>query len=399
MARSRPYLVAFVVTPRRREAMRANLVKAHAAIQEGGRLYRRTAKRLAAARANLRQAWAARAARGSPLRHGLYCVSLRRSLGRAGESAEEFEQHLRLFRRAFEGRLEAASPAPKLARLVQAAAELTWRRLRAYRGLAQCEVRAFRRTLEGAPAAESLSAGEAEYLRLELFFNLQNYERAFPCIHKLNRRLEDILDALLRRRSRGSQPLKVVRQARLRRPISSGLPLSVVNNPLQAASVTLGRQKKEWQARRPSASAKLPGIGAPRGASGYGAVEDVARLLERAFVPAGADAELRQLGHAAAEAAGARLRCFAAQANREAEGVQQILGALDASGSSAARPRRAAAQALLELLNESDDILNAEFELSRVFGLRLTALLVRRYPTDPSLQAWHRQRLRVRKIY
>jgi hypothetical protein len=399
MARSRPYLVAFVVTPRRREAMRANLVKARAALQAGGYYYRRTAKRLAAARANLRQAWAARAARGSPLRHGLYCVSLRRSLERAGESPEEFEQHLRLFRRAFEGRLEAASPDPKLARLVQVAAELTWRRLRAYRGLAQCEVQALRRTLETAPTAERLPAREAEYLRLELFFNLQNYERAFPCIHKLNRRLEDILDAVLRRRSRGSRPLKVVRKSRLRRRISTSLPLSVVNNPLQAAVVTLRRQKKEWQARGPSASAKLPGIAAPRGAPGYGAVEDVARLLERAFVPTAADAELRQLAHAAAEAAGARLRCFAAQANRETEGVKQILAALDASGSSAARPRRAAARALLVLLDERDDIEGAEYELSRMFGLRLTALLVRRYPTDPRLQAWHRQRQRVRKIF
>ncbi len=399
MGRSRPYLVKFVVTPRRREAMRANLVKARAALQEGAYYYRRTAKRLAAARANLRQAQAARAARGSPLRHGLYCASLRRSLGRAGESPEEFEQHLRLFRRAFAGRLEAASPDPNLARLVQAAAEVTWRRLRAYRGLAQCEVRAFRRTLAGAPVAENLSADEAGYLGLELLFNLRNYERAFPCIRRLNRRLEDILDAVLRRRSRGSRPLRVIREARLRRPISSGLPLSVVNNPLQAASITLRREEKDRQARGSAVAANPPGIPAPRRAPGHGAVEDVARLLERAFVPAGADAEFRQLAQAAAEAAGARLRCFAAQANREGEGVKQILSALAASGSSAARPRRAAARALLELLDEGDEVEGAEYELSRVFGIRLTALLVRRYPTDPSLQAWHRQRQRVRKIY
>ena len=383
MGRSRPYLVKFVVTPRRREAMRANLVKARAALQQGGYYYRRTAKRLAAARANIRQAQAARAARGSPLRHGLYCASLRRSLERAGESPEEFEQHLRLFRRAFEGRLEAASPDAKLARLVQAAAEVTWRRLRAYRGLAQCEVRAFRRTLEAAPVAERLPADEAEYLAHELLAKLREYDRAFPCIRRLNRRLEDILDAVLRRRSRGSRPLEVVRKARLRRPISTSLPLSVVNNPLQAAVVTLRRQREESEARGPSVAANPPGIPAPRGAPDSEAVEDVARLLERAFVPAGADAELRQLAHAAAEAAGARLRCFAAQANREAEGVKQILGALDASGSSAARPRRAAARALLELLDEGDDVEGAEYELSRVFGIRLTALLVRQYPTDP----------------
>jgi tetratricopeptide (TPR) repeat protein len=399
MGRSRPYLVKFVVTPRRREAMRANLVKARAAIEVRGRPYRRTAKRLAAARANLRQAQAARAARGSPLRHGLYCASLRRSLGRAGESPEEFEQHLRLFRRAFEGRPEAASPDPNLARLVQAAAEVTWRRLRAYRGLAQCEVRAFRRTLAGAPVAESLSADEAGYLGLELLFNLRNYERAFPCIRRLNRRLEDILDAVLQRRSRGSRPLKVVRKARLRQPISTSLPLSVVNNPLQAAVVTLRRQREESEARGSSVAANPPGIPTPRGAPDRGGLEDITRLLERAFVPAGADAELRQLAQATAEAAGARLRCFAAQASREAEGVKQILGALDASGSSAARSRRAAARALLELLDEGDDVEEAEYELSRVFGVRLTGLLVRQYPTDPSLQAWHRQHERMRKIF
>jgi hypothetical protein len=323
---------------------------------------------------------------------------LRGSLERAGESPEAFEQHLRVFQRGFGERPRAASPDPKLAGLIRAAAEVTWRRLRAYRGLAQCEVQALRRTLESAPVAENLSADKAGYLGLELLFNLRNYERAFPCIRKLNRRLEDLLNAALRRQSRGSQPLKVVRQARLRRRISGSLPLSVVNNPLQAASVTLRRQEKEWQARGPSASADPAGAAATRGAPDSGAVEDIARLLERAFVPASANAELRQLAQAAAEATEARLRCFADQANREAEGVQQILGALAASGSPTARTRCAAAQALLELLNENDDVLQAEFELSRVFGVRLTGLLARCYPADPNLQAWHRDHLRVRKI-
>jgi hypothetical protein len=396
MARGRPYLVKFVVTPRRRAAMRASLVKARAAIEAHGRPYRRTAKRLAAARANIRRAQAARAARGSPLRHGLYCVPLRGSLERAGETPEAFERHLQLFQRAFGEPPQAAASDAKLARLIQAAAEVAWRRLRAYRGLAQCEVQALRRTLESAPEAEKLSAHEAGYLGLKLLFNLQNYERALPSIRTLNRRLEDLLNAALRRRSRGSQTLKIVRRVRLQRRISDGLPLSVVTNPLQAASITLRREEKDRQARGSSASADAVRAAAPPAAPDSGGLEDMPRLFERAFVPASGSAELRQLAQAAAEAARARLRCFVDQARSEAEGVQEILGALAASRSSTARARRAAAQALLELLNEKDDLLNEEIELSRVFGVRLTGLLARRYPDDANLQAWHRKHLQVR---
>lgn len=138
--------------------------------------------------------------------------------------------------------------------------------------------------------------------------------------------------------------------------------------------------------------------GASPAAPSADALEDVARLFQRAFLPAGASAELRQLAQSAAEAAKARLQCFADQARREAEGVQQILSALAGPRRPTARQRRAAAQALLELLNESSDVLNEESELTLLFGVRLTGLLARRYPADPLLQAWHTDHLRARKI-
>ncbi len=88
----RQYTIALKVLA----ANRANLRKANAA--EKAIRFRATTKRLAACRRNLlkghrvlRAAGDDSPAYGSCFRHGLYAVSLRRSLGLAGESRSEFD--------------------------------------------------------------------------------------------------------------------------------------------------------------------------------------------------------------------------------------------------------------------------------------------------------------------
>ncbi len=119
----------YTVSPKVLAANRANLLRANAVPQ--AIRYRRTARRLGACRANLLKAQAAlkalgdgSPAYGASFRHGLYCVSLPRSLGRAGESAQEFEAHLDLFERAFAPQDEEEK------KLVRGIAETAWRRNR-----------------------------------------------------------------------------------------------------------------------------------------------------------------------------------------------------------------------------------------------------------------------------
>ncbi len=119
-------------------ASRANLIKANAVSKDIR--FRRTPRRLRACRANLLKAQVVvRAADGrSPayapcFRHGLYCVSLARSLERAGESRREYQAHLRLFDRVL-------APAGRIERkLVRALAGTAWRHHRAFHGQARWE--------------------------------------------------------------------------------------------------------------------------------------------------------------------------------------------------------------------------------------------------------------------
>src|SRR2546427_10045977 len=125
----RPYTVTAKVLA----ACRRNLEKANA-VPKSHR-YRPTPRRLAACRRNLEKAHATLRAGGShspaygtSFRHGLYCVLLGRSLELAGESREDFREHIELFDRALAPRDHEET------RLVRAIAQTAWRRRRACRG-------------------------------------------------------------------------------------------------------------------------------------------------------------------------------------------------------------------------------------------------------------------------
>src|SRR2546428_1971512 len=149
----------YTVTAKVLAACRRNLEKANA-VPKSHR-YRPTPRRLAACRRNLAKAHATLRAAGnrSPaygtsFRHGLYCVLLGRSLELAGESREDFREHLELFDHAFAPRDHEE------ARLVRAIAETAWRRLRAFRGQGRWERLAIQYRLAEA-AGEARAGGPA----------------------------------------------------------------------------------------------------------------------------------------------------------------------------------------------------------------------------------------------
>ncbi len=101
--------------------------------------YRLTPRRLAACLNALEKAVAELRRLDSPhyglgFKRGTHCASLLRSLALAGEKREDYEEHLRLFHEAFPTVDERGR------KLVQAAAEAVWRRLRAFRGQGRWEL-------------------------------------------------------------------------------------------------------------------------------------------------------------------------------------------------------------------------------------------------------------------
>src|SRR5437667_12806257 len=119
-----PKSLRYRPTPRRLAACHRNLEKAHATLRAALQSSLRAPGRAAGNRSP---------AYGTSFRHGLYCVLLGRSLELAGESREDFREHIELFDRAFAPRDHEE------ARLVRAIAETAWRRLRAFRGQGRWE--------------------------------------------------------------------------------------------------------------------------------------------------------------------------------------------------------------------------------------------------------------------
>ena len=122
-------------SPRAREARRANLDKALAAIEAQGTPD--TEKRRTAYLANLKKARAAGSVsradaviRLGPLRHGLFAKRVPESVARLGESLSEFEAHRQRFAQVFAPEDDVGQ------RLVRRLAETVWRRLRLHRAQA-----------------------------------------------------------------------------------------------------------------------------------------------------------------------------------------------------------------------------------------------------------------------
>src|SRR5712691_12016612 len=228
----RPYTVTAKVLA----ACRRNLEKANA-VPKSHR-YRPTPRRLAACRRNLEKAHATLRAAGSrspaygtSYRHGLYCVLLGRSLELAGESREEFRQHIELFDRAFAPRDHEE------ARLVRAIAETAWRRLRAFRGQARWERLAIRYRL--AEAADKPRAGDPatrdEALAWELVAILARDYALMGWLGRLSHRMKRLCRLLAQKRlgETGEDPEI---SARPRDTELFRLPLAALSNPFLTPS-------------------------------------------------------------------------------------------------------------------------------------------------------------------
>src|SRR5712692_4619017 len=206
-------------TPRRLAACRRNLEKAHATLRTALQSSLRAPGRAAGNRS---------LAYGTSFRHGLYCVLLGRSLELAGESREDFREHIELFDRAFAPRDHEE------ARLVRAIAETAWRRLRAFRGQARWERLAIQYRL--AEAADKPRAGDPaardEALAWELVAILARDDALMGWLGRLSHRMKRLCRVLIEKRSGESAQLP----ARPRDTALLSMPLAALSNPFLTPS-------------------------------------------------------------------------------------------------------------------------------------------------------------------
>ncbi len=206
-------------TPRRLAACRRNLEKAHATLRTALQSSLRAPGRAAGNRSP---------AYGTSFRHGLYCVLLGRSLELAGESREDFREHIELFDRAFAPRDHEE------ARLVRAIAETAWRRLRAFRGQGRWERLAIQYRL--AEAAEKPRAGDPatrdEALAWELVAILARDYALMGWLGRLSHRMKRLCRVLIEKRSGESAEFS----ARPRDTALFSLPLAALSNPFLTPS-------------------------------------------------------------------------------------------------------------------------------------------------------------------
>ncbi len=255
-------------TPQRLAACRANLLKGKAldkAIGHGS-----TPKRLPAWHSNLLKAHRVLRAAGdhSPaygvcFRHGLYAVSLERSLELAGESRAEFDAHLERFDRAFvpQGALQK--------KLVRGAAEAAWRRLRVFRGQARWEMQSVLYRLR--QATEPAGAGFTNLGWLEQYFAeapLGSLDRAqllaeeiqgifmtdyglFKSLGQTNHRLERLFRVFYLIRNPADPPFEYLTHPRRRDLELLEQPGEALHNPfLTPRQVALALQRKRQAMKR-----------------------------------------------------------------------------------------------------------------------------------------------------
>jgi len=189
-------------------ARRANLRKAHAAPRQV--IYRRTARRRAASRANIQKAITWRrspggnaVARLNALKHGAFARSLDDTVRRLREDPAEFQRHLRLFRRAY------VPQDKREALVVQRLAETTWRRLRLFHAQARWETDRLHALFAAAPSPRRLTPEETERRALALLHMLNRWDTLLREAAKLESRVERLLRVLLWRRSGGTIKFKL----------------------------------------------------------------------------------------------------------------------------------------------------------------------------------------------
>src|SRR3989449_616994 len=206
-------------TPRRLAACRRNLEKAHATLRTALQSSLRAPGRAAGSRSPTY---------GTSFRHGLYCVLLGRSLELAGESREDFREHIELFDHAFAPRDHEE------ARLVRAIAETAWRRLRAFRGQGRWERLAIRYRL--AEAGEKPRAGDPaardEALAWELVAILARDYALMGWLGRLSHRMKRLCRVLIEKRSGESAEFS----ARPHDTALLSMPLAALSNPFLTPS-------------------------------------------------------------------------------------------------------------------------------------------------------------------
>ncbi len=299
-----------------RAASLRNLEKANQAPHE--LKYRLTDRRLAACYKALEKAVAELRRFDSPhyglgFKRGTHCVSLRRSIALAGEKQEEYDEHLELMRQVF------APLDDRDRKLVQAAAEAVWRRLRVYGGQGRWELYAVATVLvefiaerERAAAERGRHAGPsgptepmnpildpfgaARAVRLGLaLIGLLTEDRVDQEAHRLDLRIERLLRVLTL--PGDGQPLVQdapphPTEANYDQKSAEALGNPLCSTPQVEAALNQNREPvketNKWQAGAGGAggSASGPGGGPANGLSGgpesrSGCCENAAELAQR----------------------------------------------------------------------------------------------------------------------
>jgi len=375
------------LTPARLAAARASLRKANAVRLSRRYIYFMTPRRQAAAMGNLRKAHASPLARGNRFRHGLYCASLRATILRAGESLTEFEQHLKLFARAF--RFPSFLRAREPRELIRAAGELFWRRLRAYRGFARHEAQQLRRALSQAPEGSLLSAGGALDLAHGLLEIFHEHITASKPLARVNRRAEDLLQAIMEKRWDEGTRFRILRWKRGMRSKLDDKPPGLLHNPLLSRRMLAGWQQHNRRGgqRRARRLATQLALEKHRGfdVADPASREECLRQFERVFAsPCNADSFDR--ARRAAGLAWERLKCYHLHARQEVQLVRRLLQGAAARAPLPQDEMRDMAATLLRIFLHDVAAMAAAHEFEDRFRRELGALLEKRYGSRPEFE-------------
>ncbi len=394
--RNRP----FVFTRARRRVALGNLEKAHAAAKLKPPAYVLTARRLESARENIRRANASPRSRGQGFRHGLAAASMRGTLALAGESEAAFNAHLKRFVLAFASpeacRPEAPAQAidPGDVRLVRGAAELLWRRLRAFRSLGRWERRALAKTFERHANGGAVTAERATDFALELLVIFLEFAQLLVHVFRLNRRLEDIFRELLARRFGHDPDFRIFRRTRHKRPRLAERPPEIIGNPLKApkgVAATLARApQSSGHPRSRGSDARPRGRGASFPEPGIENPQRLARALRRALLPSGAkgNRKFRRQLRRAAEALRGRLEFFPHCADWEARRVKGTLNVARKSAPLSEQPATSLARRILESFDDEQAILREVPKLNTRLTNLLVGLLKQAHGDCPAFKAF-----------
>ena len=160
--------------------------------------YQLTEKRLHAARANLKKAWAAhraqrvpRPARPPNLKHGYFARDLRRSVILMGEDVAEYDAHLRRFEVVLTPRTERERS------IVRRLGETAWQLIRGYRARANSQSRKLRQKLERIVPQAPLPPEDLKFLAFYLVELINDESYLQDCMSRMRNQFERLFRLLL----------------------------------------------------------------------------------------------------------------------------------------------------------------------------------------------------------